>query len=246
MDDIKTNTYIRLFRKFTKWEWYDDANTMRVFLHCLLNANYSDKKWRGILIRRGSFLTSYPKLAQDLKLSKMQIRTALNKLQLTHEITLKTTCQYSIITIKNWSDYQKNNTQDNTKITDEQHTDNTRVTPTNKYNKENKENNIEEEDSAAEILKNWYGSEYKNVHLTDKEYQKLLGITLSEKALNLLIEDLSQKIAEGKEKNWSQETPNIHYARLKAYWNYRRKNPDKFREKASEPQESIYSNEIED
>ena len=139
MDDIKTNTYIRLFRKFTKWEWYDDANTMRVFLHCLLNANYSDKKWRGILIRRGSFLTSYPKLAQDLKLSKMQIRTALNKLQLTHEITLKTTSQYSIITIKNWSDYQKNNTQDNTKITDEQHTDNTRVTPTNKDNKENKD-----------------------------------------------------------------------------------------------------------
>ena len=255
MEDIKKNTYIRLFRKFTKWEWYDDANTMRVFLHCLLSANYSPKRWRGILIRRGSFLTSYPKLAQELKLSKMQIRTALNKLQLTHEITLKTTSQYSIITVKNWDDYQKNNTQDNTGITDEQHTGNTRVTPTNKDNKENKENKVvvvEDIDiektttTATELLKNWYGSEFKNVYLTEHDYKKLLGMTMSEKLLDELIENLSQKIAEGKEKNWSQETPNIHYARLKAYWNYRRKNPDKFREKPSEQQESIYSNEVED
>ena len=251
MDDIKTNTYIRLFRKFTKWEWYDDANTMRVFLHCLLNANYSDKKWRGILVKRGSFLTGRRKLAVSLNLTEMQIRTALNKLKSTSEITIETTSEYSIITINNWDSYQPNNQPLNQQITNEQPTNNQRVTTTNKDNKENKENNIEEEEeeSTAEILKNWYGSEYKNVHLTDKEYQKLLGITLSEKALNLLIEDLSQKIAEGKEKNWSQETPNIHYARLKAYWNYRRKNPDKFREKPSEPYKQtvpVYSNEIED
>lgn len=96
-------------------------------------------------------------------------------------------------------------------------------------NKDNKGINIEEE-TATEILKNWYGSEFRNVHLTDKEYQKLLAFTLSEKALSQLIEDLSKRIAEGKEKNWSKDTPNIHYARLKAYWDYRRKNPDKFRQ----------------
>ena len=100
--------------------------------------------------------------------------------------------------------------------------------------------------TATEILKNWYGSEFKNVYLTEHNYKKLLGMTMSEKLLDELIENLSQKIAEGKEKNWSQETPSIHYARLRAYWDYRRKNPDKFREKPSEPHESIYSNELDE
>lgn len=255
MEEIKTDTYIRLYRKFTKWEWYDDANTMRVFLHCLLNANYTDKKWRGILVKRGSFLTGRRKLAVSLNLTEMQIRTALNKLKSTNEITIKTTSEYSIITINNWDSYQSNNQPLNQRVTNEQPTNNQRITTTNKDNKENKDNKVvvvEDIDiektttTATEFLKNWYGSEFKNVYLTEHDHQKLLGMTMSEKLLDELIENLSQKIAEGKEKNWSQETPSIHYARLKAYWDYRRKNPDKFREKPSEPHESIYSNEIED
>ena len=140
MDEIKTDTYIRLYRKFTKWEWYDDANTMRVFLHCLLNANYTDKKWRGILVKRGSFLTGRRKLAVSLNLTEMQIRTALNKLKSTNEITVKTTSEYSIITINNWDSHQTNNQPLNQRVTNEQPTNNQRITTTNKDNKDNKDN----------------------------------------------------------------------------------------------------------
>ena len=218
--------FIQLHRKFLKWEWYDDANTMRLFLHCLLNANYIDKNWRGIIIPRGSFLTGRLKLAQALNLTERQIRTSLKKLKSTNEVTIKSTSQYSIITVVNWDCYQKNDQQNDQRVTSKRPTSDQQVTTTNK---DNKGINIEEE-TATEILKNWYGSEFRNVYLTDKEYQKLLAFTLSEKALSQLIEDLSKRIAEGKEKNWSKDTPNIHYARLKAYWEYRRKNPDKFRQ----------------
>lgn len=218
--------FIQLHRKFLKWEWYDDANTMRLFLHCLLNANYIDKNWRGIIIPRGSFLTGRLELAQALNLTERQIRTSLKKLKSTNEVTIKSTSQYSIITVVSWDCYQKNDQQNDQRVTSKRPTSDQQVTTTNK---DNKGINIEEE-TATEILKNWYGSEFRNVHLTDKEYQKLLAFTLSEKALSQLIEDLSKRIAEGKEKNWSKDTPNIHYARLKAYWDYRRKNPDKFRQ----------------
>ncbi len=218
--------FIQLHRKFLKWEWYDDANTMRLFLHCLLNANYIDKNWRGIIIPRGSFLTGRLELAQALNLTERQIRTSLKKLKSTNEVTIKSTSQYSIITVVSWDCYQKNDQQNDQRVTSKRPTSDQQVTTTNK---DNKGINIEEE-TATEILKNWYGSEFRNVHLTDKEYQKLLAFTLSEKALSQLIEDLSKRIAEGKEKNWSKDTPNIHYARLKAYWEYRRKNPDKFRQ----------------
>lgn len=98
--------YIRLFRQFIEWEWYDDANTMRLFVHCLLLANYTDKKWRGKLIKRGQFITSQPKLAQGLKLSIKQIRGSLTKLKTTGEVAVQTTPEYSIITVKNYDYYQ--------------------------------------------------------------------------------------------------------------------------------------------
>ena len=133
--------FIALFRQFTEWEWYDDANTMRLFIHCLLLANYKDKKWRGKLIKRGSFITSLSKLAHSLKLSKMQIRNSLSKLKTTGEITHVGTPEYSIITVLNYTSYQDRTTH---RITDEQHTkeqtSNTRVTTTN--NRNNIDSNI--------------------------------------------------------------------------------------------------------
>ena len=241
--------YIKLHRKLLNWEWIENPNVLSIFVICLLKANHKANTWQGIKVPAGSLITSYEKLSAISGLSVRQVRTALDKLKMTGELTSKSTSRYSMISIKNWELYQIND-----KRVDKQpdrRVDSPAVSQmtTNKNDKEYKNiRNIEEEEeeSAVEILKNWYGSEYRNVYLTDKEYQKLLGITLSEKALNLLIEDLSQKIAEGKEKNWSQETPNIHYARLRAYWDYRRKNPDKFREKPPEPHESIYSNELDE
>lgn len=242
--------YIKLHRKLLNWEWIENPNVLSIFVICLLKANHKVNTWQGIEIPAGSFVTSLERLSRLSGLSVRQVRVSLDKLKMTGELTSKTTNRYSMITVKNWELYQVNDKQVDKQS--DRRVDSPAVTQmtTNKNDKEyknirNKEEE-EEEESANEILKNWYGSEYMNVHLTDKEYQKLLALTMSEKALNLLIEDLSQKIAEGKEKNWSQETPNIHYARLKAYWDFRRKNPDKFREKPSEPQGSIYTEEIED
>ena len=105
MKDLEKG-FIALFRQFTEWEWYDDANTMRLFIHCLLLANYKDKNWRGKLIKRGSFITSQPKLAHSLKLSIKQIRGSLTKLKTTGEVAVLSTPEYSIITVKNYDFYQ--------------------------------------------------------------------------------------------------------------------------------------------
>lgn len=132
--------FIALFRQFTEWEWYDDANTMRLFIHCLLLANYKDKKWRGKLIKRGSFITSQSKLAHSLKLSIMQIRNSLKKLKTTGEITVYTTADYSVITVKNYNQYQDNNSLINRQITENEQASNRLITTTN--NRNNIDNNI--------------------------------------------------------------------------------------------------------
>ena len=131
--------YIKLYRNFLDWGWYTDSNTARLFIHCIFKANFKEKEWQGIKIPVGSFVTSYEKLAQELKLSIQKIRTSLNKLKSTCEITTKTTCQYTIITVKNYSLYQNNNTDFNKQITCRQQTNNKQITTTKERNKEKKE-----------------------------------------------------------------------------------------------------------
>ena len=103
--------YIRLFRKIDSWEWYTEPNTIRMFLHCLIKANHTDKLWRGITIHAGSFVTSRASLAKELDITERQVRTAINHLKSTNELTSKSTNHYSIITVNNWYLYQINDQQ---------------------------------------------------------------------------------------------------------------------------------------
>jgi len=131
--------FIKLFRKFRDWEWYKDHNVKSLYLHLLLTANYTDKKWKGIEIKRGQVLTSLKSLEYELGLKPQQIRTAENKLKRTSEITVKSTNKYRIITVLKYDEYQVNNKQDNKQATSKQQSNNKQVTTTNNEKKEKKE-----------------------------------------------------------------------------------------------------------
>jgi hypothetical protein len=239
--------YLKLYYKLLDWEWYTDANVMRLFIHCLLKANRFDKKWQGVEIKAGSFITSYENLAFETGLTVMQVRTAIKKLNLTGEITSKTTSRYSMITINNWNEYQADNKQNNNQITNEQQTDNKQITTTRECKNDksikssnsssNNDENFENEDVSL------YG-EYQNVALSEKQYQSMLGICASKKLLNEIIEDLSKNIGRGKVEPYSAKFPDAHYIQLRAYYDYRRKYPDKFKDeqiKSSSVNEKWYN-----
>ena len=104
---MRNNGYIKLDRKILKWGWYDDANTFRLFVHLLLTANYADSEYRGRIIKRGQLAVGRNQLSNQLNISVQAVRTALNHLISTNEITIETNPQGSIITIKNYDKYQK-------------------------------------------------------------------------------------------------------------------------------------------
>jgi len=54
---IESGGFVKLYRSMLKWEWYDDINVKVLFLHLLLKANYEDKRWRGIEIKKGEIVT---------------------------------------------------------------------------------------------------------------------------------------------------------------------------------------------
>ena len=116
--------FILLYRQITEWEWYQNPNTFRVFLHILLKANFTDGRFEGREVKRGQLITSLPKLSVQTRLTIQQVRTALKHLVSTGEITDEGNSQYRIITIVKYDDYQKDNRQNNSQITDDQQTDN--------------------------------------------------------------------------------------------------------------------------
>jgi len=98
--------WIKLHRQMLNWQWYDDANVMRLFIHLLLSANREKAVWRGIEINRGQVFTSVLHLAQKLKISIKETRTALSKLTKTKEIDVQGASNGTMITICKYDSYQ--------------------------------------------------------------------------------------------------------------------------------------------
>lgn len=140
--------FVKIFRKFTKWEWYTDVNTKVLFLHCILRANWKGGSWRGCKYKRGEFITSLRSLSRETGLSFQQIRTAFKHLESTGEVTYRTTNKYRVVTINMYDEYQKVNKQKCKQATSNQQTTNKQLTNNQqqyknikniKNNKENKE-----------------------------------------------------------------------------------------------------------
>jgi len=99
--------WIKLHKKFLKWEWSDDPNMVCLFIHLLIRANYEPSKWRGETIERGQLLTGRKQLSKWTGISERSIRTCLERLKTTSELTIKPTNKFSIITICNYEKYQQ-------------------------------------------------------------------------------------------------------------------------------------------
>ena len=100
------STYIKLDRNILTWGWYTDANTVRLFIHIILKANIKECKFLGVTVKRGQLVTSYANLAKELNLSIRSVRTALNHLKATGEVTVKIYPKFSVISVVNYDRYQ--------------------------------------------------------------------------------------------------------------------------------------------
>ncbi|MDD7518308.1 MAG: hypothetical protein PUK30_00530 [Dorea formicigenerans] len=135
--------YIKLSRKILEWEWWDDINTCRLFIYCLLKANWKDGRFKGMVIPKGSFVSSIPKMSDETSLTIREIRTAISHLKSTGEVTCKSYAKYTVFTVKNYCEYQQSDLQNDRQATGKRHSNDMLTTTIEEY-KEGKNNKKED------------------------------------------------------------------------------------------------------
>lgn len=188
--------FIKIHRSILKWEWYDDIPTKTLFLHLLLTVNYVDWRWRGIDIPRGGRITSLSKLAKECGLSIQSVRTSINKLKSTQEVTQYQHSDYTFIQLNNWSKYQWGVTQ---LVTQKQHSGNNNI-----RREEGKKIPITyfeeflksvDNENLKQSLRDWW--EYKKGKYTELWWKKTISI-----ALKYNSQDVCSRIDEAISSGW--------------------------------------------
>ncbi len=104
----------------------------------MLKANYAPSKWRGVDIKKGSFVSSFANLSQSSGLTIRELRTSLSKLKSTNDMTSLSTSEYTMFTVVNYTSYQSSDIDTDKPKTNERQTKDKRTT-TIKEDKEYKE-----------------------------------------------------------------------------------------------------------
>lgn len=185
---MTTEGFVKLPRTMLEWGWLDDGNTLKVYLVLLLSANWKEGEWHGIKVKRGQLITGRKQLAEKCHLSEQNIRTALEHLKSTKEITIEPKRQYSIITINNYDpdtnfDQQTNQPSTNDQPTANQASTNSQPTAnqpstTIEERKEEKEKKElkEKEEAAPPHSPSFNSSDSFNSSITRDELVEKYGI----------------------------------------------------------------------
>jgi len=106
--------YIKYWRKIKEWSWYKDSNTKSLFLHLVAEANHKPFTFMGHSVERGQIACGRRQLSIDTGLSEQSVRTSIERLKSTSDITSKSTSNFSIISIVNYDQYQSKSTSKTT------------------------------------------------------------------------------------------------------------------------------------
>lgn len=181
--------FIKLSRKMLEWEWYLDKNTKILFLHCLLRANWKDSRFQGTEVPRGSFVSSIRNLSKETGLSEREVRTALNHLKTTQEVTQSKRSNFTVFTVKNYSLYQASDTPSDTRATHERHSTDTQATQIEEGKKGRREEVKKKINKKESAFPN--DQELDRAFFDYVEMRKAIKKPMTERAISLAVKKLT-------------------------------------------------------
>jgi len=158
--------YVKFYRKITKSFVWTDPYTFKLWTLCLLKANHKDNKFlfngEEIEVNSGQFVTGRAAITKELnegakgehRMTEASVWRRLKKFEKEEMLNIDSTTKYSVITIKNWHEYQVSEQQVNSDRTTGEQRVNTNKNEKNLKN----DNNIINNNPLRFYELNGYGS----------------------------------------------------------------------------------------
>ena len=170
--------WIKLHRQFVDNDVYRNPNLSRVWIHCLLMANFKESNnWysvagnsESIRLNRGQCIYGRKRWSDDLGLPASTVRNAMASLVKRNMICLKPDSQHSVLTVCNYEQYQVNYTYEG-QPEDSQRTAKGQTKDTREERKERKERKklkratIFADDSDKMLIYSTVLNSFKHLHV---------------------------------------------------------------------------------
>lgn len=173
--------YIKLYRKVTNSFVWTNSDMFKLWILCLMKASHEDRKFlfngQEVRLTSGQFVTGAHAIAKeynegvssDKAIAWRTLWRWLKKFENEELLTIQSNARYSIITIKNWSDYQSG---DKPLTSQRQSSDKPLTTYKNEKNDKN-EKNINNNNKGSSIRSIWENNGFglmSSKTMTDFDY----------------------------------------------------------------------------
>jgi hypothetical protein len=213
---MKSNGYIKIWRKLYETSFYKDSYALHLAVHLLLKCNHKDTTFvfngKEMSLKRGSCVVGRYSLALETGIKESTVRNKMALLASTHFLDIKSTNKFSVVTIRKYETYQG--------CVDDKRTANGTTTGQQKdtYNNDKKEKNNYINKKGLEELVDFFASK-KAISFKEKNHPYWIFFKRNCRAARELLEvcgdnmDAAKeainglsKVLEDKGMNWSLET----------------------------------------
>lgn len=173
--------YIKLYRKVTNSFVWTNSDMFKLWILCLMKASHEDRKFlfngQEVRLTSGQFVTGAHAIAKeynegassDKAIAWRTLWRWLKKFENEELLTIQSNARYSVITIKNWSDYQSG---DKPLTSQRQSSDKPLTTYKNEKNDKN-EKNVNNNNKGSSIRSIWENNGFglmSSKTMTDFDY----------------------------------------------------------------------------
>ncbi len=234
------DTWIKTYRKSMESSvWLKSPVVWMVWCWCLLKASHKGSKFPfngdDMEIQPGEFITGRDKATSEMPISTQQWRTAMDYLAKTERLTIKKTNKFSLVTIKNWAEYQASNQP----VTNQQPTSNQPVTTykNDKNVKNDKKVSEAQAPTPSEQMQDFIGSNEKQQAVLNALMAKGLNQDVATRELKKFLDYWTELSKSGKQQRWQLERTFELQRRLVTWFN----NAAKF-QKREQPRNFVSTN----
>lgn len=99
--------FVAIDRGIQDWQFFGNMAIRGFWLYLIVKASWKDRWFgKGVKVKRGSFVTTFQRMAEENEASEKTIRKYLKLFEDAGQITVETTNKYTTISIINYDEFQ--------------------------------------------------------------------------------------------------------------------------------------------